>query len=200
MCSRSANLRTITADLCSRSQGTERAPISEVDIIQGGTMKISAVIAAGCLSMALGAWTSAAVQQTSPQAPVTTGSSQVGSGTGVNTDPGTQRTTDRAGQTPRPAGTNPGTPSGSLGGDQNTSGGTRGTTGGTAEKGGSTRGSGAASTRQDQSAQGSNKRGSDANTRPTKKSGKSGSRTRHTHPSGATNSRNTRGTSGASGK
>jgi len=76
-------------------------------------MKISAVIAAGCLTLALGAWTGAAQQPT--QRP-SGSSSPVGSGGGVRTDPATQGTTDRVGQTPRPA-TPSGQPSGSVGVD-----------------------------------------------------------------------------------
>jgi len=78
----------------------------------GGVMKISAVIAAGCLTLALGAWTSDVAAQQPTQRP--SGSSgAVGSGGGVRTDPATQGTTDRAGQTPHPA-TPSGQPSGSV--------------------------------------------------------------------------------------
>ena len=78
-------------------------------------MKISAVIAAGCLTLALGAWTSDGAAQQPTQRP-SGPSSAVGSGGGVRTDPATQGTTDRAGQTPRPA-TPSGQPSGSVGVD-----------------------------------------------------------------------------------
>jgi hypothetical protein len=74
-------------------------------------MKISAVIAAGCLTLALGAWTSDGAAQQPAQRPGA--STPVGSGGGVRTDPATQGTTDRAGQTPRPA-TPGGQPSGSV--------------------------------------------------------------------------------------
>jgi hypothetical protein len=72
-------------------------------------MQISAVIAAGCLTLALGAWTSDGAAQQPTQRPGA--STPVGSG--VRTDPATQGTTDRAGQTPRPA-TPGGPPSGSV--------------------------------------------------------------------------------------
>ena len=78
-------------------------------------MKISAVIAAGCLTLALGAWTSDGAAQQPTRRP-SGSSTPVGSGGGVRTDPATQGTTDRVGQTPRPA-TPGGQPSGSVGVD-----------------------------------------------------------------------------------
>jgi hypothetical protein len=104
-------------------------------------MKISAVIAAGCLSLVSATWTASADQQQAPAQTPSTGSGQVGSGSGVNSDPATQGTTDRAGQTPRPSGTS-GTagrpPTGSVLVERPSSGGSGGTR--SPEDGGSAQG------------------------------------------------------------
>jgi hypothetical protein len=81
-------------------------------------MKMRFVASAAAIVFTLATSTpTAGAQQTSPQSPGT-GATQAGSGRGVPTDPKTQGTTDRAGQTPRvPTGAE-GQPAGSLGGDR----------------------------------------------------------------------------------
>jgi hypothetical protein len=71
---------------------------------------MKSVVAAGCVALAVGTFSSA---QTSTQAP-SRGTTQAGSGSGVKTDPATQGTTDRAGQSPQPV-VGSDQPSGSVG-------------------------------------------------------------------------------------
>ncbi len=72
-------------------------------VYKGEHMKLTMLMASGCVVLMLGTWTSAAQSGS----PATTPTQQTGSG-GANSpsgDPSTHGTTDRAGQTPEPIGT-----------------------------------------------------------------------------------------------
>jgi hypothetical protein len=88
------------------------------DAPQEAQVKLNSIMITTAAALALGI---AAPQPSYAQATTPTsgvGTSQAGSGSGVKTDPATQGTTDRVGQTPQvPAGTSDQQPSGSVGVD-----------------------------------------------------------------------------------
>lgn len=159
-------------------------------------MKIKSVVAAGCVTLALGAWTASGSAQQPTQTPPS-GTTQAGSGGSVNTDPKTQGTTDRAGQTPQKPTGNTGQPTGSLGGgprgsgiqngttDTGRSGGVGGATSGSTERNapegqGTTGNRAGASTPTAQGTSGTQHRARASATKSKRRTGKSTHRTRRT--------------------